>query len=267
MLPGIDHELKMEMNPPIEYGSKFSRGMFRGKCGGNASYTQAPAVNGVRQRVYKDSYHVADVDGKLQLNPLQQEKVKEIVKLHVPSRQRTTRQVPRKIQKAFAATSDLSMITNTAFGIKNEGHASPFMRKLKGGIAGRPKLEEPPSRPDSVRSEDIVSRWDTGAATDKPRSPDRPISQKEFLNVSKKFPPHMQHHHHFGWGDAHISTSLYKPRNTEAYEARDDSVAKLPGKMNSVTYCAKVRSQYNTISKCPTTNQLPKRITATPPAD
>ena len=157
------------------------------------------------------------------------------------------------------------MITNTAFGIKNENHASPFMRKLKGGLAGGPKIEEPPSRPDSVRSEDIVSRWDSGAnPTGSRRSPDRAISQAEFLNVSKKYPPHMQHHHHYGWGDAHISTSLYKPRNNEAYAARDDSVAKLPGKMNSVNYCAKVRSQYNTISKCPTTNTLPKRLTVPP---
>ena len=62
----------------------------------------------------------------------------------------------------------------------------------------------------------------------------------------------MQHHHHFGWGDAHISTSLYKPRNTEAFENRAEAVEKLPGKMDSVNYCAKVKSQYDTISKCPT---------------
>jgi hypothetical protein len=100
MLPGIDHELKMEMNPPIEYGSRFSRGMFRGKQGGNTSYTQPAAINGVRDKVFKDAYHVADVDGKLQLRPLQQEKLKEIVKLHVPSRQRTTRVAPPKLNKA-----------------------------------------------------------------------------------------------------------------------------------------------------------------------
>ena len=71
----------------------------------------------------------------------------------------------------------------------------------------------------------------------------------------------MQHHHHYGWGDAHISTSLYKPRNVEAKFARTQSVKDAAGKMNSVNYCTKVRSVYHTISKCPTTNSLPKRIT------
>merc|ERR1711990_692465 len=45
MLPGIDHELKMEMNPSLDYPTKYSRGMFDGKQGGNTSYGQKPAFN------------------------------------------------------------------------------------------------------------------------------------------------------------------------------------------------------------------------------
>ena len=191
--------------------------MFRGKQGGNTSCAQNGPLNGVRRRVYRDLYHVAEVDGKLQLDPLQQEKIKEIVKLNTPSRQTTSRTMVKPYKKAFSATTDLSMISNTAFGIKNETEASPFFRKLKGGWAYRQKAEdnEPPSRPDSVRSEDFVSSWDTGASAGGGGGQfgaTRNISKREFLDVSKKFPPHMQHHHHFGWGDAHITTSLYKPR-------------------------------------------------------
>jgi len=236
--------------------------MFRGKQGGNTTCAQNQPINGVRQRIYKDLYHVSDVDGKLQLNPLQQEKIREIIKINTPTSRTSSPMVRAPFKKAFSATTDLSMISNTAFGISNETHASPFYRKLKGGWAMRAKAtdNEPPSRPDSVRSEDFVSSWDTcGSSGTKSVAG---ISQKQFLDVSKKFPPHMQHHHHFGWGDAHITTSLYKPRNDAAQANRDYSTDKLPGKMNSVQYCAKVRSQYTTISKCPTTNNLPKRIAA-----
>merc|ERR1711939_820054 len=129
MLPGIDHELKMEMNPPLEYPEKFSRGMFKGKQGGNTSYAQPKCYNGVRQRVFKDAYHVADVDGRLQPKSLYQEKVREIVRLHSP-RQHTSRAVARNApvhDEKYSQTADLSMVSNTAYGIRDETHASPFL--------------------------------------------------------------------------------------------------------------------------------------------
>jgi len=161
MLPGIDHELKMEMNPPLEYPERFTRGMFKGKQGGNTSYAQPKCYNGVRTRVFKDAYHVADVNGRLQPKSLQQEKVREVVKMYSPRHQPTRAMPSQKADAVYSATADLSMVGNTAFGIRNETHASPFLRKLKGGLAAQPKEAEPPSRPDSVRSEDIIARWDT----------------------------------------------------------------------------------------------------------
>jgi len=166
MLPGIDHELKMELNPPLEYQDKFSRTMFRGKQGGNTSYAQTGTVNGVRRRVWKDAYHVAEVNGRLQPNALQQEKVREVVKLHSPRRNNTRALVTRTgTGSGTGAKEDLSMVTNICFGIRNETQASPFLRRLKGGLAGKPVPEEPPSRPDSVRSEDVIAKYETGANT------------------------------------------------------------------------------------------------------
>lgn len=250
MLPGIDHELKMEMNPPLEYQSNFSRGMFKGKQGGNTSYAQGAAFNGVRRRLWKDDYHVADVDGKLQPKVLQQEKIREVLLDKSPRRfGNTTRALVTKasgknIDKG-GDTTDLSMVTNICFGIRNETQASPFLRRIKGGVA-KPKQEEPPSRPDSVRSEDIISKWDTGASTG--AAPIRSYSQAEFLDVSKKYPPHMQHHHHFGWGDAHICTSLYKPRNVEAKAVRDA----IPDTQNAVKHIDRALTTWKSISRCPT---------------
>ena len=47
--------------------------------------------------------------------------------------------VPLVQDAVYSATADLSMVGNTAFGIRNETHASPFLRKLKGGLAAQPK--------------------------------------------------------------------------------------------------------------------------------
>jgi len=257
MLPGIDHELKMEVNPPLEYPEKFSRGMFKGKQGGNTSYGQPKCYNGVRQRVFKDAYHVSDVDGRLQPKSLHQEKVREIVRLHSP-RQNTSRAVAKTgVQKAVdtdPSSTQLSMVSNTAFGIRNETHASPFLRKLKGGIAAQPKSVEPPSRPDSVRSEDFIATWQTGAMSS--GRPDRALTHSDFIQVSKKYPPHMQHHHHYGWSDAHISTSLYKPRNMEAKDAKNS----IQDQDHAINYIDNIRTTHTSISRCPTTNVMPKRI-------
>lgn len=256
MLPGIDHELKMEMNPPLDYPEKFSRGMFKGKQGGNTSYAQPKSFNGVRQRVFKDAYHVADVDGRLQPRALQQEKLREIVRLHSP-RQKTSRATAATAAAPdFSKTAELSMVSNTAYGIRNETHASPFMRRLKGGLAGRHAQAEPPSRPDSVRSEDFIASWQTGVSS-QTKSPEHKYTHSEFIEVSKKYPPHMQHHHHYGWGDAHISTSLYKPRNTEAKRAKST----IQDQDHAVHYIDNIRTTHTSISRCPTTNVV-KRFTA-----
>lgn len=250
MLPGIDHELKMEMNPPLDYPARFTRGMFNNKQGGNATYAQPVDKCGVRVRVFKDAYHVADVDGRLQTKPLQQEKVREIVRAKSPRGQKTTRaalppQPPATADATQSAT--LSMVSNTAYGIRNETHGSPFMRNLKSGVASAPKTEPGDiSRPDSVRSEDFIQQWQTGASGGR-GSKDRPISHKRFLEVSKKYPPHMQHHHHYGWGDAHISTSLYKPRNQEAKDARIG----IQDQDHALKYIDKVRTTHTSISHCP----------------
>lgn len=258
MLPGIDHELKMEMNPPLEYPERYSRGMFKGKQGGNTSYAQPKCYNGVRQRVFKDAYHVADVDGRLQPKSLHQEKVREVVRLHSP-RQHTTRATAKQGMSngdsALGKTTDLSMVSNTAFGIRNETHASPFLRKLKGGVAGRPQAEVPPSRPDSVRSEDFIATWQS-ATTSRNKSPDHAFTHNEFIEVSKKYPPHMQHHHHYGWSDAHISTSLYKPRNVEAKDAKST----IQDQDHAVHYIDNVRTTHTSISRCPTTNVVLKKF-------
>lgn len=255
MLPGIDHELKMEMNPSLDYPTKYSRGMFDGKQGGNTSYGQKPAFNGVRTRVFKDAYHMADVNGRLHPKPLQQERLGQALKEKSPRAQGpegTSRAVPPRNQTE-SDTQEMSMVSNTAFGIRNETHGSPFMRVLKKGLAGKPKVEEPPSRPDSVRSEDFIARWNTGTRV--PKKKEVPISHKEFIDVSKKYPPHMQHHHHYGWGDAHISTSLYKPRNTEAQRAKDG----IQDQDHAIHYINNVRTTHTSISRCPTTNVIPKR--------
>merc|ERR1711939_1166790 len=129
MLPGIDHELKMEMNPPLDYPARFTRGMFNNKQGGNATYAQPVDKCGVRNRVFKDAYHVADVDGRLQTKPLQQEKVKEIVRAKSPRRQTTSRVPTTKNSLNGNAAggrqepaTELSMVSNTAYGIRNETH-------------------------------------------------------------------------------------------------------------------------------------------------
>jgi len=298
MLPGIDHELKMEINPPLPYLNKFSRVMFEGKQGGNSSYGgingigQPPCINGVRTRVFKDAYHVADVNGRLHPRDRELMKVRHTEEINgdenvstsarsPPVGMTPSQPLPRQTHGKFYATNSsdffsqfsetnlsleaslarkkqLSMVTNTSFGIKNETYESPFMRKLAGGLAGVPKPEEPPSNPDSVRSEDFVSRWDTGTAS-RARPKDgmgTKISHSQFIEVSKKFPPHMQHHHHYGWGDAHISTSLYKPRNTEAADARDS----IKDENHAIHYINNVRTCHKAISRCPTTNAAKPKI-------
>merc|ERR1712072_1207199 len=112
------------------------------------------------------------------------------------------------------------MVSNTAYGIRNETHGSPFMRRLHKTVAGASNKASDSIRPDSVRSEDIIAQWQTGASGAAGRRQDQRLSHGKMIEVSRKFPPHMQHHHHYGWGDAHISTSLYKPRNVEARDAR-----------------------------------------------
>lgn len=252
MLPGIDHELKMEMNPPVGYLSKFTRGMYNNKQGSNATFAQPVDQNGVRNRVFKDAYHVAEVDGRLQQKPLALEKVREEVRQKSP--RQNTRAVTVKPPRQ-ANDQQLSMVGNTAFGIRNETHGSPFMRRLPGGLAGRPKPEEPPSRPDSVRSEDWIAEWKTQAKGVQGNKT-QPISHGQYLDVSRKYPPHMQHHHHYGWSDPHISTSLYKPKNNEPMNAK----FKTYDADHAISYINNVRTTHTSISRCPTTTAPPKKL-------
>lgn len=259
MLPGIDHELKMEMNPPLEYPSRFTRGMFNNKQGGNATYAQPVDQNGVRHRVFKDAYYVADVDGRLQPKPLHQEMVREVVRAKSPRRETQSRALmpKRKAPHSSEDQTELSMVSNTAYGIRNETHGSPFMRKLQKNVPGASsKASDSPLRPDSVRSEDIIAQWQTGSRGAAGQHQDQPLSHGKMIEVSRKFPPHMQHHHHYGWGDAHISTSLYKPRNIEARDAKNCTL----DQDHALKYIDKVRTTHTSISRCPTSFSAPKKL-------
>jgi len=257
MLPGIDHELKMEQNPVMGYSDKFSRTMYVGKAGSNFSYAQplpGTGKHGVRKRLFKDSLHCGPpLDKRLQMPQIEREKLRDQQSERI--RQSTS---PKQLGQSFSSTmnlggskyrvapkrDDLSKVGNTAFGIRNHGgsHESPFYRKLPGGIAGRAPPATAPDCPDSSRSNDMQMVKDPRHQMDS-----NVLKMKDYLKASTKYPPHFQHHHHYGWGDAHIATTLYKPRGDVVMAHKQ----KTKDENHAVNYVDKVRSTHSTISKCP----------------
>lgn len=248
MLPGIDHELKMEQTPAMAYTDKFTRTMFVGKQGSNTSYAQPPSTGGVRKRMYKDVFsNTQMVDGRLQM-PMLEKEADRMTSTPQPAcwgrSLSATQELPAQYRIA-PHRSALSKVGNTAFGIRNHGgtHESPFFRNLPGGTGGKRQPPAAPTCPDSSRSMDLQMVKDPSH-----QQAGGVLNKKDYLSVSTKYPPHMQHHHHYGWADAHIGTSLYQPRSAVVQEHRD----RFKDRDHAVNYVDKVRSTHSSISKCPT---------------
>jgi len=245
MLPGIDHELKMENNPALGLTQKFTRGMYVGKQGSNQSFAQPKCTSGVRKRLYNDSFTATTTDRRLHMPSLEKRQLEDVMNPLTPYRRSMFMQdLPVKPASAQAA---LSKVGNTAFGISNHGgtHESPFFRRLPGGIAGKRHTASAPTCPDSARSTDFQMVKDPSH-----KQPVTVLTQGDYLNTSHKYPPHMQHHHHYGWADAQIGTSLYRP-TTKLVQANKASVSNQGPPGHAMKYIDKVRVTHHSISKCP----------------
>jgi len=241
MLPGIDHELKMEQNPSLGLTEKFTRGMYVGKQGSNSSYAQPKCKSGVRKRVYKDSFYNTTADRRLQMPSLEKRRMEDHLNPLTPYRR--TMELQDLPMKPASAQPDMSKVGNTAFGIRNHGgtHESPFFRRLQGGIAGKRQAASAPTCPDSARSTDFQMVKDSSH-----KAPVKVLTQDDYLATSHKYPPHMQHHHHYGWADAHIGTSLYRP-NTEVVQANKNSIRRQGPEGHAMKYIDKVSSLFESV--------------------